>query len=61
MNPSYVAVGTAMYMITDSLTYRSQENPRRSEAPLLYAQRFDRKPRLPQIGECHGDRRLGEG
>ncbi len=34
MDTSRVTVGTAMYMITDSLTYRSQENPRRSGAPV---------------------------
>ncbi len=35
MDTSYVAVGTVMYMITDSLTCRPQEKPRRSGAPLV--------------------------
>jgi hypothetical protein len=35
MDTSYVAVGTVIYMITDSLTYRPQEKPRRSGAPLV--------------------------
>ncbi len=35
MDTSYVAVGTAAYMITDSLTCRPQEKPRRSGAPLV--------------------------
>ncbi len=30
MDTSYVAVGTVIYMITDSLTCRPQEKPRRS-------------------------------
>ena len=32
MDTSYVAVGTVIYMITDSLTCRPQEKPRRSGA-----------------------------
>ncbi len=34
MDTSYVAVGTTMCMITDSLTYSSQEKHRRSGAPV---------------------------
>ncbi len=32
MDTSYVAVGTVMDMITDSLTWRPEEKPRRSGA-----------------------------
>ena len=39
MDTSYVAVGTVMYMITDSLTCRPQEKPRRSGAPVPISNR----------------------
>ena len=35
MDTSYVAVGTVIYMITDSLTCRPQEKPRRSGASYM--------------------------
>ncbi len=34
MDTSYVAVGTVIYMITDSLTCRPQEKPQREPGPV---------------------------
>jgi hypothetical protein len=40
----------------------AKEKPRRGDrAALVFAQRLDRKPSVPQTGGCHCDRRLGQG